>query len=373
VAAGVGEDVEQLRRWCVHVGSAGDDVRAGIDLGHRHAANLARSASLRRVALRPRHHQRFSLSQQERKPAGPAPRAAQTSSTYRAALARAWQNRVVSHDLAAFVRDGGVVVLSGAGLSTGSGIPDYRGPTGRARPSTPMTYQEFTGSETARQRYWARSHLGWRFITDVEPNDGHRAVAALQRAGLLAAVVTQNVDGLHQRAGAHGVIDLHGALDRVICLTCGECTTRERLDERLREVNPSWQQGKLPIKPDGDVDLEDTSGFTVLACEACGGLLKPDVVFFGESVPRERVERTFALVAASSGLLVLGSSLTVMSGYRFVLRAKTLGVPVAIVNQGPTRGDRQADLRVDQELTATLTQLVGAVGAATTATSPGRS
>ncbi len=255
------------------------------------------------------------------------------------------------------VAAGSVVVLSGAGLSTESGIPDYRGETGRARPATPMTYQEFTGSPESRQRYWARSHLGWRFIGDVQPNDGHRAVAALQGQGLLTGIVTQNVDGLHQAGGAQDVIELHGALRDVICLSCRELTSRKRLEERLTAANPGWERESLPLKPDGDVDLDDTSGFTVVDCESCGGLLKPDVVFFGETVPRDRVDRTFALVAASDTLLVLGSSLTVMSGFRFVLFAKKNGKQVAIVNQGPTRGDQHADLKVEAPLGPTLTSL----------------
>ena len=252
--------------------------------------------------------------------------------------------------LTRLVTEGDVTVLSGAGISTDSGIPDYRGETGRARPSSPMTYQEFTGSAASRQRYWARSHLGWRFITGVEPNAGHRAVADLQRQGLLTGIVTQNVDGLHQAAGAQDVLELHGGLDRVVCLSCREITPRLALHERLTAANPGFTRESLPIKPDGDVDLDDTSGFRVVDCLRCGGLLKPDVVFFGETVPRDRVDRAFGMVAASRTLLVLGSSLTVMSGYRFVLFAKKQGVTVAIVNQGPTRGDGQASLRVDAPL-----------------------
>ena len=262
--------------------------------------------------------------------------------------------------LASLVQDGDVVVLTGAGISTGSGIPDYRGPTGRARPASPMTYQTFTGSTEARQRYWARSHVGWRFITGVSPNAGHEAVAALQEQGLIAGLVTQNVDGLHQAAGATEVVELHGALDRVVCLRCKDLTTRLSLDERLVEANPGWRRGaEAVIKPDGDADLDDVSGFEVVDCEVCGGLLKPDVVFFGETVPRDRVDRTYAMVSGAGSLLVLGSSLKVMSGYRFVLHAHRLGIPVAIVNQGDTRGDIQASVRVDAELTEVLVRLAG--------------
>ena len=255
------------------------------------------------------------------------------------------------------IRQGGVAVLSGAGLSTESGIPDYRGETGRARPATPMTFQEFVGSTASRQRYWARSHLGWQFITGVQPNDGHRAVADLQRQGLLTGIVTQNVDGLHQAAGAADVIELHGGLDQVACLSCADLTPRLDLHARLTEANPGWERSNLQLKPDGDVDLDDTSDFTTVDCELCGGMLKPDVVFFGESVPRDRVERAFQRLDAARTLLVLGSSLTVMSGYRFVLHANKHGKTVAIVNQGPTRGDAQADLKVEAPLGQVLSEL----------------
>ncbi len=263
--------------------------------------------------------------------------------------------------LSELVSKGGVVVLSGAGLSTESGIPDYRGATGSARPSTPMTYQAFTGSSAARQRYWARSHLGWRFISRVHPNAGHLAVARLQEYGLLTGNVTQNVDGLHQGAGAKDVLELHGALDRVVCLTCRILTLREELERRLTEANPGFTRDTVLLKPDGDVDLEETASFTVVDCAACGGLLKPDVVFFGETVPQDRVTQAFAWLDTCSCLLVLGSSLTVMSGYRFVLHAAKHGVPIAIINQGPTRGDKQASIKVDGELTTTLTDLADAL------------
>ncbi len=252
-------------------------------------------------------------------------------------------------------RTGPVTVLSGAGLSTESGIPDYRGPTGAARPATPMTFQAFTGSAAAQQRYWARSHLGWRTIAGARPNAGHLAVSELDRQGRLAGTITQNVDGLHTAAGLPGVIELHGNLDRVVCLRCGELSSREALDVRLREANPHVAAYDVAVKPDGDVDLDDTAGFHVVACQVCAGQLKPDVVFFGETVPAERVAASFALVEGSGGLLVLGSSLTVMSGYRFVLRAAALGLPVAVVNQGPTRGDAKADLLIDAPLGAVLT------------------
>ncbi|SCL36483.1 NAD-dependent protein deacetylase, SIR2 family [Micromonospora nigra] len=270
--------------------------------------------------------------------------------------------------LASLVAGGGVVVLSGAGLSTESGIPDYRGPSGVARRHTPMTYQTFTRDAAARRRYWARSHLGWRLIARARPNDGHRAVARLQQGGLVDGIVTQNVDGLHTAAGATGVVELHGRLDEVVCLRCGDRTSREELDLRLRQVNPGFDAVAGAVNPDGDVELgdEQVAGFRTVGCAVCGtGMLKPDVVFFGETVPAERVAHCFALVEAARLLLVLGSSLAVMSGRRFVLRAAKLGVPVVIVNQGPTRGDAYAAVTVDAPLgrllPALADRLVGGV------------
>ena len=262
--------------------------------------------------------------------------------------------------LTALVRGGRVVVLSGAGLSTESGIPDYRGPTGMVRRATPMTYRTFTGDPAARRRYWARSHLGWQLVGRARPNAGHRAVAELQRRGLLAGIVTQNVDGLHQAAGASAVVDLHGRLDRVVCLDCGGLSRRELLAARLAVANTGWQARVTAVNPDGDVDLADAEldGFRTVDCTACAGTLKPDVVFFGETVPADRVARSYALVEQAGALLVLGSSLTVMSGRRFVLRAVKLGIPVAIVNQGVTRGDAYAAVAVDAPLGRALPELV---------------
>jgi NAD-dependent SIR2 family protein deacetylase len=264
-------------------------------------------------------------------------------------------------------KGGNVAILSGAGLSTESGIPDYRGPSGQARRAgSPMTYQAFIGSAEARQRYWARSHLGWRHVTGAAPNAGHRAVAAVERAGRVRGVITQNVDGLHQAAGARAVTELHGSLHRVVCLGCWERTAREDLDARLRAANPAWDAvapGLEPaVNPDGDVALEETGGFTVADCLACGGVLKPDVVFFGENVPKPRVEECFALVSAASAVVVLGSSLTVMSGLRYVRHASSLGIPVLIVNQGATRGDDLATARLDAPLGSTLTALARELG-----------
>jgi NAD-dependent SIR2 family protein deacetylase len=229
-----------------------------------------------------------------------------------------------------------------------------------------MTFQAFVRDPEARRRYWARSFVGWRVIAGASPNDGHRVVAELQGLGLLAGIVTQNVDGLHQAAGSRDVIELHGGLDRVICLHCGQITARTELDARLREANPQFDGWVNGINPDGDVELdaEAGAGFRTVDCIPCGGVLKPDVVFFGETVPRERVQACFALVESARALIVLGSSLSVMSGRRFVLRAAKVGVPVAIVNQGPTRGDDYATVRLDAPVGATLRDLASAVSPA---------
>jgi NAD-dependent SIR2 family protein deacetylase len=263
-------------------------------------------------------------------------------------------------DLAELVAAGDVMVLSGAGLSTESGIPDYRGPTGALRRSLPMTYQTFTRDLSARRRYWARSQLGWRHIARATPNDGHRAVAALEAAGALSGIVTQNVDGLHQAGGACSVVELHGSLDRVVCLGCRERTSRGELDERLRAANPWWEARVTRVNPDGDVSIadEDVEDFEPVDCRTCCGVLKPDVVFFGENVAPDKVAHCYGLVERSRALLVLGSSLTVMSGLRFVRRAAALCRPVALVNQGVTRGDDLVSLRIDAPLGATLARLV---------------
>jgi NAD-dependent SIR2 family protein deacetylase len=269
--------------------------------------------------------------------------------------------------LARLVGAGDVVVLSGAGLSTESGIPDYRGPSGVARRHTPMTYQAFIRDPQARRRYWARSHLGWRTIARAAPNAGHRAVARLQHAGLVSDVITQNVDGLHTAAGSGAVVELHGRLDEVVCLDCGNLTSREELDRRLREANPGFDAQVATVNPDGDVELPDeaVARFRTVDCGICGtGMLKPDVVFFGETVPAARVADCFARVERARSLLVLGSSLTVMSGRRFVIRAAKLGIPVVIANQGPTRGDGYAALTVDAPLGRLLPALADRLGAA---------
>ena len=241
-----------------------------------------------------------------------------------------------------------LVILTGAGISTDSGIPDYRGPGKPAR--TPMTYGEFVSGATAQQRYWARSYLGWGVMGDAQPNDGHRAVAAVDPTLL----ITQNVDGLHERAGSRRLVALHGRISEVVCLDCGRISTRRRLQARLDADNQDWaawaRRRELLARPDGDIEFDDVRGFTVSPCEDCGGPLKPNVVFFGENVPRDRVQRCYdgveELADADGALLVAGSSLTVMSGLRFVRRAAGMDVPIVIVNRGITRGDDLATHRV---------------------------
>jgi NAD-dependent SIR2 family protein deacetylase len=245
------------------------------------------------------------------------------------------------------LRDRPLVVLTGAGLSTDSGIPDYRGPGSPAR--MPMTYQEFVSGPAAQQRYWARSHLGWGRMRRADPNPGHLALAAIAPELL----ITQNVDGLHERAGTARLVALHGRIADVVCLGCRRTSARAALQARLAALNPGFAEryADVAVRPDGDVDLDDTAGFVVPGCEDCGGVLKPDVVFFGENVPAPRVERCYAAVdeLADTGgtLLVAGSSLTVMSGFRFVRRAAKAGVPVVIVNRGATRGDDLATVKAE--------------------------
>jgi NAD-dependent SIR2 family protein deacetylase len=256
------------------------------------------------------------------------------------------------------LRDRPLVVLTGAGLSTDSGIPDYRGPG--STPRTPMTYQEFVSSPAARQRYWARVHTGFRRFASAAPNAGHRALTRLDPELL----ITQNVDGLHEAAGSRRLVALHGRIADVVCLGCRATSSRTRLEQRLAAANPGWAEAyaDLALRPDGDVDLVDWRGFRVVDCERCGGVLKPDVVFFGENVPAARVERCYAAVdalGATGALLVAGSSLAVMSGLRFVKRAARAGTPVVVVNRGPTRGDDLAAYRLEVGCSEFLTALAG--------------
>jgi NAD-dependent SIR2 family protein deacetylase len=255
---------------------------------------------------------------------------------------------------------GGVVVLSGAGLSTESGIPDYRGPGGAySRNHTPITYQLFRDDPRGRHRYWARSYIGWPMMRDMQPNAGHLSVAALESAGLVTGVITQNVDSLHHKAGSAAVIDLHGRLDTVMCMACGLRGSRVALHDRIASMNAGWEGAATRINPDGDVDLPETSvdAFVMVDCTACGGPLKPDVVYFGESVPPARVTDSYAMVDSASSLLVLGSSLHVYSGRRFVTHAHKLELPIIIVNQGETKADDLASVRINAALGETLTAL----------------
>ncbi|MFC4942204.1 NAD-dependent protein deacetylase [Pseudonocardia sp. GCM10023141] len=247
--------------------------------------------------------------------------------------------------------------LTGAGLSTDSGIPDYRGPGSPRR--TPMTYQEFVGGEDAQRRYWARSYVGWGRMAFADPNQGHRAIAELERTGVLSGLITQNVDGLHSAAGSRAVIDLHGRIADVVCLGCSRRGPRVELQQRLDALNPGFAESAGPAltAPDGDAELESVAGFRLAACTGCRGVLKPDVVFFGENVPRDRVAAAYAMVDAAGALLVAGSSLTVMSGLRFVRHARKHDIPVVIINRGPTRGDDLATVRIDDGCSEALLAL----------------
>ena len=243
---------------------------------------------------------------------------------------------------AALLRGRRIVALTGAGCSTESGIPDYRSP-GTA-PRRPIQHREFLQSEAARARYWARSAVGWPRLRGAQPNAGHRALAALERAGNLAGVLTQNVDRLHHAAGSQRVVELHGAIAEVICLGCGALTSRDEVQARLLAQNPGLALATGAEAPDGDMDLGETPDLRVPACLACGEVLKPHVVFFGDNVPPPRLAQAWALLDEGDALLVAGTSLTVFSGYRFVRRAAERGLPVVILNRGPTRGDPLAQV-----------------------------
>jgi NAD-dependent SIR2 family protein deacetylase len=243
-----------------------------------------------------------------------------------------------------------LAVLTGAGLSTDSGIPDYRGPD--SPPNNPMTIRQFTSDPEFRQRYWARNHVGWRRMDATLPNAGHRALALLEAAGVVTGIITQNVDLLHTKAGSQTVIDLHGTYARVVCLACGHTMTRTALADQLEALNPGFIEraeavGGIAVAPDADAIVSETASFRYIDCPQCGGMLKPDIVYFGDSVPKYVVRRAYSLVADADALLVAGSSLTVFSGLRFVRRAAAAGIPVAIINRGPTRGDHLATVKVD--------------------------
>ncbi len=269
----------------------------------------------------------------------------------------------VAADAAGLLAGRTIAVLTGAGMSTDSGIPDYRGPD--SPPRNPMTYQQFVADPVSRRHYWARNHVGWRHVRDTAPNDGHRALARLEGAGLLSGLITQNIDRLHTRAGSRHVIDLHGTYADVVCLSCGNRTARADLAPRLEALNPGFadtaEVADAEIAPDADAVLATTDGFRVADCLVCGGLLKPDIVFFGENVPRARVAAAYAVVDAADVLLVAGSSLTVMSGLRFVRHAARVDMPVVIVNRGPTRGDDLATLTVDAGCSPTLGTIADAL------------
>jgi NAD-dependent SIR2 family protein deacetylase len=257
---------------------------------------------------------------------------------------------VEAPELVAQLRGRRVAVLTGAGMSTDSGIPDYRGPD--SPPSNPMTIRQFTSDTVFRQRYWARNHVGWRHMDETLPNAGHRALAALEHTGVVSGVITQNVDLLHTKAGSRNVVNLHGTYAEVICLDCGLTMSRVALAELLEEANPGFVEraeavGGIAVAPDADAVVGDTSAFTIIDCRDCSGMLKPNIVYFGENVPKDRVAQAYALVDDADALLVAGSSLTVFSGYRFVRHAAARGIPIAIINRGRTRGDDLATVKVD--------------------------
>ena len=266
--------------------------------------------------------------------------------------------------LADLMRGRQTVVLTGAGISTPSGIPDYRGPDSPAR--TPMTYQQFIGDPDFRRHYWARNHLGWRHMEAARPNAAHLQLAAWERRGLVAGVVTQNVDLLHLKAGSRTIVDLHGSYAVVACLDCGARQSRWALHTELERLNPGFAErvasrGAIEVAPDADAVLADTTDFRTAACPACAGVLKPDIVYFGENVPSARVEAANALVDGADLVVVVGSSLTVRSGYRFARRATTTGTPLAVVNRGRTRAHDEATLTIDGDCVDVLTLVEAAL------------
>lgn len=250
--------------------------------------------------------------------------------------------------LVSLLRDRKTAVLTGAGCSTESGIPDYRGPGTRARARRPMQHREFLSSPEGRKRYWARAAIGWKRFATVKPNPAHHAIADLEASGRIDGVITQNVDGLHAAAGSQNVIELHGALSEVRCLECNVRERRDAVQRRIVELNPRFDHDAA-IAPDGDADLplDTVRDFIVPECTVCGGVLKPNIVFFGENVAKDTVDAAYAMVDRAEALLVVGSSLAVFSGYRFVLRARDQRKPIAIVNMGESRGDAHATVRID--------------------------
>jgi len=259
--------------------------------------------------------------------------------------------------LSAFDR---IFVLTGAGISTASGIPVYRGPDGLWKRSAPITYQAFIREPAMRRRYWMRSFVGWPAVARARPNRAHEALVELESQGRISTLVTQNVDGLHGRAGQRTLIDLHGCIDQVICLDCGARVARTEVQRILADANPEWTNLSATIAPDGDADFEhaDAGGFRSPQCACCGGLLKPDVVFFGENVPRERVAAAHDSLRMADAMLVVGSSLMVYSGYRFARMAHAAGMPLAMLTRGVTRADGLATLKLDADCVAVLTGAV---------------
>ncbi|MFG5779020.1 NAD-dependent protein deacetylase [Comamonas sp. J-3] len=256
-------------------------------------------------------------------------------------------------------------VLTGAGISTGSGIPDYRDASGAWKRPAPVNFQDFMAHEHTRQRYWARSLVGWPVFSQAQPNAAHAALAQLEQAGWVKAVITQNVDGLHQQAGSRNVVDLHGRLDEVVCMACQHISPRSAFQTRLLAGNPDWGQHSASVAPDGDADLTgvDFSRFQVPPCPLCGGILKPHVVFYGENVPAQRKQYAMEQLAASQALLVVGSSLMVFSGLRFVHAAQQQGLLVAAINLGVTRADALLDYKLEKPCAEALQDLVGALPA----------
>jgi NAD-dependent SIR2 family protein deacetylase len=246
-----------------------------------------------------------------------------------------------------------IITLTGAGVSTDSGIPDYRGDGSPKR--RPMNFQQFLGDDDFRKRYWAGSHLGWQRFRDAEPNRGHAALADMELAGIVSGVITQNVDGLHTRAGSRKVVDLHGSMDRVVCLDCGQVFARSSISARIDEANP-WldKPDAVEIAPDGDAIVSDIEDFVIPTCTVCGGRLKPDVVFFGEFIPVEKFREATALVHGSDALLIAGSSLVVNSGIRLLEQARRRKITIVIVNRGDTKGDSRATVKLDAGTSETL-------------------
>lgn len=281
-------------------------------------------------------------------------------------------DEAVDH-LADMLAGGEVVALTGAGMSTGSGIPDYRGPD-RVPRANPMTVSQLRSGVEARRRYWARSFIGWPRFASAAPNEAHRLVARLEGAGMIRSTITQNVDGLHQEAGARAVLELHGSLGRVICLTCGETRSRAALQEDLAQANPEWvrrtastpgEQVIPEVRPDGDAEVTESmiASFRLVGCLVCGSdMLKPDVVMFGENVEPGLLQRCYAECDTARTLLVLGSSLSVFSGYRFAKRARAAGIPVAIVTRGRTRADGEVALQIDGLLDDVLARACSVLG-----------